>query len=274
LGQVAANFQELVSGRQRGPTEYKVVAASGEIRWVSLSSQLILDGNRPTGIRGVLTDISERVWAQEQREEAAAAAERERLARDLHDAVTQSLFSVSAIAEALPEIWERDRAEARRGLEQLRQLTQGALAEMRSLLLELRPSALTEQKLDVLVHQLTEAMISRTRIPVTAQVTGDCALPVEASIALYRIAQEALNNIVKHARASRARVELHCEAGYARLCISDDGRGFDPAAAQSGQLGLDIMRERAQAIGAHLRIESQPDQGTRILVEWHDTPEG
>jgi signal transduction histidine kinase len=225
-------------------------------------------------VRGVLTDISERVWAQEQREEAAAAAERERLARDLHDAVTQSLFSVSAIAEAVPAIWERDQAEARRGLEELRQLTQGTLAEMRALLLELRPSALAEQKLDVLVHQLTEAMNGRTRMPITTQVTGECSLPVEASIAFYRIAQEALNNVVKHARASRATVELHCEAGYARLDISDDGHGFEPLAVQPGQLGLDIMRERAQAIGAELCIESHPGQGTHILVEWHAGPEG
>jgi signal transduction histidine kinase len=251
-----------------------VAAASGEIRWVSLSSQLIVDGDQVTGVQGVLTDISERVWAQEQREEAAATAERERLARDLHDAVTQSLFSISAIAEALPAIWERDQAEARRGLEELRQLTQGTLAEMRTLLLELRPSALTEQKLDVLVPQLTEAMTGRTRMPITTQVTGDCTLPVETSIALYRISQEALHNVIKHARASRAGVELHCGAGYARLCISDDGRGFDPAAAQPGQLGLDIMRERAQAIGAELRIESQPGQGTHVLVEWHGNLEG
>jgi len=274
LDQVATNFQELISGRQRGPTEYKVVAASGEIRWVSLSSQVIFDGEQVMGVRGVLTDISERVWAQEQREDAAAAAERERLARDLHDAVTQSLFSVSAIAEAVPAIWERDQAEARRGLEELRQLTQGALAEMRTLLLELRPSALTEQRLDVLVCQLTEAMTGRTRMPITTQVTGDCNLPTEARIALYRIAQEALNNVVKHSRASRATVELHCEAGYARLRISDDGRGFDAVTVPHGHLGLDIMRERAQAIGAELRIESQSGQGTHVLVEWHGSLEG
>jgi signal transduction histidine kinase len=174
----------------------------------------------------------------------------------------------------LPAVWERDHAEARRGLEELRQLTQGALAEMRTLLLELRPSALTEQRLDVLVPQLTEAMTGRTRMPITTQVTGDCTLPAEARIALYRIAQEALNNIVKHARASMATVELHCRPGYARLRISDDGRGFDPATVQRGQLGLDIMRERAQATGAELRIESQRGGGTDVLVEWQANPEG
>ena len=274
LGTMAASFQGLISGRDRGPSEYRLVTASGKVRWIHLSSQVISEGERVTGVRGVLTDISERVWAQEQREEAAAAAERERLARDLHDAVTQSLFSVSAIAEALPTIWERDQAQARLGLEELRQLTQGVLAEMRTLLLELRPSALTEQELDVLVPQLTEAMTGRTRMPITTRVTGDCNLPAEARIALYRIAQEALNNIVKHARASRATVELHCDAGYARLRISDDGHGFDPLRVPHGHLGLDIMRERAQAIGAELCIESQSDKGTRILVEWQVSPEG
>jgi PAS domain S-box-containing protein len=274
VDRITDNFQRLASGKQLGPNEYRVIAASGEVRWIRLSSQPIVDGDQVTGIRGVLTDISERVQAEEQREEAAAAAERERLARELHDAVTQSLFSVAAIAEALPRVWERNAQEARRGLEELRWLTQGALAEMRTLLLELRPSALTEQRLDLLLHQLTEAMTGRTRIPVTTQVTGDCSLPTEVQIALYRIAQEALNNITKHARATMATIDLHCQPGYARLHISDDGRGFDPQGVQPGQLGLDIMRERAQSIGAILRIESQPNQGTRVLAEWQGIQEG
>jgi PAS domain S-box-containing protein len=275
LGRISENFQQLASGRLLGPNEYRVVAASGEVRWIRISSQPIVDGDQVTGMRGVLTDISERVFAGEQREEAAAAAERERLARDLHDAVTQSLFSVSAIAEALPVVWERDRAAARRGLEELRQLTQGALAEMRTLLLELRPSALTEQRLDLLLHQLTEAMAGRTRVPVTIQATGDCALPPEeVRIAFYRIAQEALNNTTKHARATAVRVELDCRPEYARLHISDDGRGFDPDHIQPGHLGMDIMCERAQAIGAAFWVESQPDQGTHVQVEWQGLREG
>ena len=273
LSRIVENFRQLASGRQLGPNEYRVVVASGEVRWIRISSQPIVEGDRVTGVRGVLTDISERVLAGEQREEAAAAAERERLARDLHDAVTQSLFSVSAIAEALPVVWERDQPAARRGLEELRQLTQGALAEMRTLLLELRPSALTEQRLDLLLHQLTEAMAGRTRVPVTIQVTGDCVLPPEVRIALYRIAQEALNNTTKHARATEVRVELDCRPEYARLHISDDGRGFDPEHVQPGHLGMDIMRERAQGIGATIRVESQPEQGTYVQVEWQGVQE-
>lgn len=273
LDRVADNIQQLASGRQRGPSEYQVVTPSGDVRWIRVSSQPVFDGDQVTGIRGVLTDISERVRSEEKREEAVAAAERERLARDLHDAVTQSLFSVSAIAEALPSVWERDQEAARRGLEDLRQLTRGSLAEMRALLLELRPSALMEQRLDVLLNQLTEAMTGRTRIPVTAHVTSGCTLPSEVQIALYRIAQEALNNVTKHARASQATIDLHCQPGYTRLHISDDGRGFDLESVHPGRLGMDIMRERAEAVGASLRIDSQPGQGTHVVVEWQETQE-
>jgi two-component system nitrate/nitrite sensor histidine kinase NarX len=203
-------------------------------------------------------------------EEAAAAAERERLARELHDAVTQSLFSVAAIAEALPRVWEREPEEARRGLEDLRWLTQGALAEMRAMLVELRPAALTEDKLGLLLRQLTDAMMSRTRMPVTTTIVGDCPLPADVQVALYRIAQEALNNITKHARASQAKLGLHCDPGQVRLCISDDGVGFDLESARADQFGLEIMRERAQAIGASLTIDSQPGQGTRLEVDWRN----
>lgn len=273
LDRAEQRLLEYATGRSLGSNEYRFLTASGDVRSVRVSSQPIIVEGRVTGTQGVLTDISERVWAEEQREQAAVAAERERLARDLHDAVTQSLFSVSAIAEALPSIWERDQEAARAGLRELRQLTLGVLAEMRTLLLELRPSALVEQKLDVLIRQLAEAMAGRTRIPITAQITGDCAVPIEVRIALYRIAQEALNNIVKHARASQAMIDLHCQPAYARLRISDDGRGFDSNGTQAGQLGLDIMRERAQGIGADLQIESEPGMGTAVLVEWQGVEE-
>jgi len=270
LEQVTASFQKLASGQLLGPNEYRVVDAAGEIRFIRMSSQPIFDGDQVSEIRGVLTDITERVRAEGRREEAVAAAERERIARDLHDAVTQSLFSVAAIAEALPSVWKRDQAEAWRGLEELRRLTSGALAEMRGLLLELRPYALAGHSLDTLLHQLTEGMTSRTRIPVDVQLTGDCSLPAEVRVALYRIAQEALNNVVKHSRASSAMIGLMCQPGYASLSVTDDGRGFDPKAIQLDGLGLDIMRERAQSIGALLQIESRPGQGTSILVEWQE----
>jgi signal transduction histidine kinase len=138
------------------------------------------------------------------------------------------------------------------------------------MLLELRPAALTEQKLGVLLRQLTDAMMARTRMPVTTTVVGDCPMPADVQIALYRIAQESLNNVTKHARASQAKVSLRCQPGQVRLQISDDGMGFDPGTVSARHLGLVIMRERAQAIGAALSIESQPGHGARISVEWRD----
>jgi PAS domain S-box-containing protein len=213
-------------------------------------------------------DITHRRKAELQLEEAAASAERERIARELHDAVTQTLFSVAAISEALPRVWERDPEEARHGLEELRLLTQGALAEMRTMLLELRPAALLEHELGALLHQLADAMMGRTRMPVTANVVGDCTLPGDVRVALYRIAQEALNNISKHARASEAELDLHCESGQARLKVCDNGLGFDADRVRAHQLGLEIMRERAQDIGAKLNIVSRPGHGTRVEVVW------
>jgi two-component system nitrate/nitrite sensor histidine kinase NarX len=213
-------------------------------------------------------------------EESAVAAERNRLARDLHDAVTQTLFSSSLIAEVLPRLWERDPEEARHRLQELRELTRGALAEMRTLLLELRPSTLIEAKLSDLLRQLGESITGRARVPVALEVTDECQLDAEVKVALYRIAQEALNNVAKHASASQATVALHCPPASpereetemrVQLGIRDDGLGFDPASLPPDSLGLSIMRERAEAIGASLTIESRPGAGTQIEVLWRSS---
>jgi signal transduction histidine kinase/ligand-binding sensor domain-containing protein len=203
--------------------------------------------------------------------EKAVAAERSRLARELHDAVTQTLFSASLVAEALPASWERDREEGRRLLQELRQSSRGALAEMRTLLLELRPAALVEADLGDLMRQLAEAATGREGLPVRVAVEGKPELPSDVHVALYRIAQEALNNVVKHARASQAMVRLRgLSPASVELHISDDGRGFDPANVPPDHLGLGIMRERAEAIGAALEIDSQPGHGTRVTVVWEE----
>jgi PAS domain S-box-containing protein len=262
--------QVMARGREVHNIEFNIKLPDGPRLFLSSNATPLFDGSGEVESVIVTTqDITPRKRAEAQLEEAAATAERERLARELHDAVTQSLFSVAAIAEALPRVWEREPEEARRGLEELRQLTQGALAEMRAMLLELRPAALTEHELGVLLRQLTDALMSRTRLAVTTTIVGKCPLPADVQIALYRIAQEALNNITKHARASQAKLSLHCAPGQVRLRISDDGHGFDLDTAQAHHLGLRIMRERAQAIGATLTIESRPDHGTRIEVNWH-----
>ena len=215
----------------------------------------------------------------EQAQTLAALEERQRLARDLHDAVSQTLFSASLAAEVLPRLWESKPDEGRQCLTELRQLTRGALAEMRTLLLELRPSALMEVELGDLLRQLAEAAGSRARIPVDVTYEGQCALEPQVQIAFYRIAQEALSNIVKHAGASRATVSLRClphspSASAARetctveLQVEDAGCGFELAGVAVDSLGLTIMRERAAAIGAEFEIESQVGRRTQVRVVW------
>ena len=203
----------------------------------------------------------------------AVAAERTRLARDLHDAVTQTLFASSLIAEVLPDLWEMDVDEAKRSTEELRQLTRGALAEMRTLLLELRPSALTQSRLGDLIRQLCEALIGRSRLPIKLEVEGDRGLPPEVLVAFYRIAQESLNNVFKYARASSVDVALLLSPAGAHLEICDNGIGFDVSKQKSTSLGLRIMRERAEAIGADISITSKPGAGTCIEVDWIEKPD-
>jgi signal transduction histidine kinase len=212
----------------------------------------------------------------EQAQQVAAVEERNRLARELHDAVTQTLFSASLIADVLPELWEIDAGEGRQMLTELRQLSRGALAEMRSLLLELRPGALAEASLPDLLRQLADAAAGRTGASVDIRVEGWCNPPPNTvQVSLYRIAQEALNNVIKHARATLVEISLRCDgsptAGL-ELVVRDNGRGFDPGSTSSDHLGLEIMRERAREIGAKFAIQSRPGTGTDIIIIWKGQP--
>jgi signal transduction histidine kinase len=214
---------------------------------------------------------AEAVLAQKAAEEAVSA-ERTRLARDLHDAVTQTLFSASLIAEVLPELWNVDRGEAARSVDELRRLTRGALAEMRTLLLELRPASLTQARLEDLLRQLTEALIGRVRLPVAFTVEGERKLPPEVQVAVYRIAQECLNNAAKYSKASQVNVQLLLSPLGVHLEISDNGIGFDTDAVRSTSMGLRIMRERAESIGAELHVHSEAGRGTTISLTWNERP--
>jgi signal transduction histidine kinase len=190
------------------------------------------------------------------------------LAQNLHDAVNQSLFSAGLIADVLPRLWDQDQDQARRSLVDLRRLTRAAQAEMRALLAELRPSALTDTDLGDLLHLLGNALSGRINIPVTVKVAQEVILPAEIQVAFYRICQEALNNIAKHAKASHVDIELKHEGTAIELHIRDNGRGFDSEQTISGHYGLGMMRERAQAAGARLFITSQPGHGTELVMHW------
>jgi two-component system nitrate/nitrite sensor histidine kinase NarX len=205
----------------------------------------------------------------EQAEQVATAEERQRLARELHDAVTQTLFSASLIAEVVPRLYERNPDQGRQRLEELRRLTRGALAEMRTLLLELRPTALIESPFGHLLRQLAEAMASRANLRIEVRAgDADEPLPPDVQLGLYRIAQEALNNTAKHAGAQHAEIHLRRTPKVIDLHLIDDGRGFDPSVSPPGHFGLGIMQERARGIGAHVRIHSREGAGTQVHVRW------
>jgi two-component system nitrate/nitrite sensor histidine kinase NarX len=210
----------------------------------------------------------------EQAQLVAAVEERQRLARELHDAVTQSLFSASLIAEVLTRLWESNPQEGRRRLEELRSLTRGALAEMRTLLLELRPAALMEAEVNELFRHLCDAFAGRALIPVEYSLDSQCSIPDEIKVAYYRIAQETLNNVAKHAQATHVKLELCCQEDQVKMVIEDNGRGFDPADVPSDHLGLSIMRERADQIGAELSLSTLSGQGTKVVVTWQKNGTG
>jgi PAS domain S-box-containing protein len=204
----------------------------------------------------------------QQAADAAVLEERNRLAQDLHDAVNQTLFTASIMAEVLPQVWERDPEQGRQGLQEIRQLTRAALSEMRTLLMELHPQRITEKTLGDLVDHLTRSVSNRIRIPIDLEIVNDTILAAEIQIPFYRVAQEAFNNIMKHAAASQVWVTIDAQPDRALLIIRDNGRGFDPENIQLGHLGVGIMKERAERIGAKLNIKSQPDQGTALSLIW------
>jgi PAS domain S-box-containing protein len=233
------------------------------------SVRLILGGREV--FMAIVDDVTEQMLAEQQ---AAVLQERERLARELHDAVTQTLFSASLLAGTTPQIWDKDQAMARQNLNQLGRLLRGALAEMRTLLYELRPVAMQDQTLGQLLGLLTEAAYARTRAKVSLNVEADCTLPEDVTLALHRIAQESLNNVAKHAEATEVDVTLVCDPEGVVLRISDDGRGFNPADIPPGHFGIGNMAERAHKIGAIFEVDSHPGSGTEVVVTWSEPGEG
>jgi two-component system nitrate/nitrite sensor histidine kinase NarX len=220
--------------------------------------------------QAAITMINSELYGHAQ--ELAVLEERQRLARNLHDAVNQSLFSAGLIAEVLPRLWDQDQTQARQSLEDLRRLTRGAMAEMRALLAELRPSTLTDAELGDLLRLLGNAFTGRTNIPANLTIVGQGVLPARVQVATYRICQEALNNIAKHAKASLVEIDLKHKDASIELRIRDDGRGFDPEQpAASGHYGLSMMHERAEAVGLLLSIKSQPGHGTELTLRWAET---
>jgi len=188
------------------------------------------------------------------------------------------LFSANLLAEVLPQIWRRDPELGLQRLDKLQRLTRGALAEMRTLLLELRPAAVINTPLGELLSQLAEAITSRSGLPFQLFIEQIPPLPEDVQINFYHIAEEALNNVVKHAQAEQVTLSLSSTPlpsdstsgarHEIRLVIEDDGVGYASENGMPGHLGTGIMRERAVAIHADLSLDSKPGYGTQVTLIW------
>jgi signal transduction histidine kinase len=194
----------------------------------------------------------------------AVLEERQRLARELHDSVSQALYGIGLGARTARELLDRDPDQAAGPLDYVLSLAEAGLAEMRSLIFELRPDSLEKEGLVAALEKQTAALRARHDITVHTDCDEEPLLPFPAKEALYRIAVEALNNTVKHARASRVELSLEQTEAGVHLRIRDDGIGFDPAGEYPGHFGLDSMRERALHLGGNVTIESEPGQGTTV----------
>jgi signal transduction histidine kinase len=206
----------------------------------------------------------------ERSRELSIVSERNRLALELHDVVSQKLFSVMLTAEAASTQMDRDLVAARAQLERLRDLTREALDELRSLILGLRPPELERDGLEGTLRKEVE-MLARTHgTDIHLDVEADFASPGgDCDLAVLRIAHEALNNAIRHARAEHVTVRLARNDGELVVEVADDGVGFDPHAPdlRSRHLGLTSMEERARESGGRLRIKSSPGAGTVVRVE-------
>ena len=201
--------------------------------------------------------------------ELSVLDERNRLARDLHDAITQSLFSLRLTIETAASMLAGDPSRAGDELERARALVEALFVELRSLIFELRPPALDADGLVGTVRKHLEVVGRANDLAVEVTVTDDRRLPDAAERELFRIVQEAVNNVVRHAQACSLTIALDLGPTSAKIAIHDDGIGFVPDArpVRSRRLGLTSMKERAQRLGGKLAIESSPGQGTTVRVE-------
>jgi signal transduction histidine kinase len=204
----------------------------------------------------------------------AASDERQRLARELHDSAAQSLYGIALATQAVRRTVERDLGMARLAepLDYILQLAEVALAELRALVFGLRPESLAEEGLIVGLQRLTAAVAARHKLTVDLVANAEPDLDIRTKEALYRIAQEAIQNVVKHASARSVEVQLIADRHDVELRIADDGVGFEPGADYPGHIGLNSMKERAHALNLELTVDSHPGAGVQVKVRTHALP--
>jgi len=291
VGKVAESGEPLTSEDARGdpriPPNIRAIVDPEEIRSL-ISAPITVDGQvfgvfsvnysqpRSFGVeeQRVLVALAQRAGMAienarlfEQAQQAAALGERQRLARELHDSVSQALYGIALGARTARTLLDRDPGRVAEPLDYVLSLAEAGLAEMRALIFELRPESLEAEGLVAALDKQAAAIRSRHGIEVETMLCEEPDVPLELKEPLYRIAQEALHNTVKHARASRAGIRLECGSERIVIEISDDGVGFDPTGQFPGHLGLKSMRERVAALGGTIDVLSAPGDGVRVRAE-------
>jgi len=199
--------------------------------------------------------------------ELAAVEERQRLARELHDSVSQALYGISLGAHTARLQLDQDPKELANSLDYVLELSEAALIEMRALIFELRPESLETEGLVVALTKQAAALHARQNIVVNTDLCTEPDLALKVKQDLYRVAQEAMHNTVKHAHANKIELRLHQTSGVVIMEVWDNGKGFDTSTSFPGHLGLHSMYERVRSHGGELQIESVPVQGTCILAK-------
>ncbi len=239
-----------------------LILATAEVSAVSEDEEQLIEG-----LAKQVGTALEHARLYSQSRQLAVTEERQRLARDLHDSVTQSLFSMSMMAQALPNLIERNAGRAVERATRLSELARGALAEMRMLILELRPAALREMGLVDALERYVPGFSSREDMDATFCVEGlQRRLPHDQEDALFRVLQEALSNVARHSQAGHVSVVLQFEPQTASLIVTDDGVGL-PDQLPGGGFGMISMRERVERLGGSLTVERVDDRGCRLIAQ-------
>jgi len=197
---------------------------------------------------------------------SAVVEERQRLARDLHDAVSQQLFAISMTATAVGRTLDKDFAKARRQIQLIEEMASVAQSEMRALLLHLRPIHLEGKRLSEGLQELLQELKAKVPIEIKWEMDANIQLPKGIEDHLFRIVQEALSNTLRHSKATRMEIKLAHPVDAVRLSIYDNGIGFDNETQKNASYGLVSMRERVNEIGGSISIVTAPDKGTRIEI--------
>jgi PAS domain S-box-containing protein len=248
-------------------TEFRIRRHDGEYCWFKTRAVPVRDeAGKVIKWYGSNTDINELRLAQDAQRTFAAIEERQRLARELHDSASQTFYSIGLGAHAAVILIERDNdtAAAAEAMRYIIGLTEAGLADMRALIFDLRPDSLEVEGLAAALQKQAAAMRARNMIAVDIDLCQEPETSLHTKEALYRIAQEALHNIARHAHAAHVTIRLSAEKGMLELEVTDDGKGFDTNASRVGHMGLNSMAERAAELGGALQIESEIGHGSRI----------